>query len=554
MATFVSIACAPAAPTSSVVGQERAESRPTRTLSVLVRNEPLDLTDSLSSRANFAVAMFGSSLVKRDGGVAYPVLSSVPELNTDTWRVSPDGRMETTYHLKPGLVWHDGQPLTAEDLVFGRQVTAARVQYGLSITSIGEYRAIDEVLATAPDVAVIRWRQPYTDAASPSLKPLPKHLLESALERAASDPQALGSHPYWTNEFIGLGPYRLSRWERGAFLEGSAFDQYVLGRPKIDRIVLSWSGDPNVTVSRLLSKDGHITLDIAVQFEQAVTLRREWNTTKEGVLILSPSEVRFVGSQLRPAHANPRAILDPRVRRASIAAIDRKAVADAMLEGEGLVAENAALPSEPYYEALDRLAAKHPYDLRRVEDLMRQAGFSRGADGLYSSSDEGRFAPEVLGIAEGQEGKETTVIADYFRSAGFDAQLRLVPSVQIQSDDELKATYPSWRTNYNSGSSPGKFYGPDIASPDNKWAGGNKIGWSNPEYDRLVEVWRSALDPNDGNQAQIQIFKIINDELPILPLYYNFTVVAHTADLQGPKGAAPQTTIYGNLHEWQWLK
>src|SRR5439155_4421069 len=136
-------ACAPAQSRPGPAEPGSTEPRPSRTLSVLVRNEPLDLTDSLSSRANFAVAMFGSPLVKLDHGVPYPVLSDIPELNTDTWRVFPDGRMETTYRLRPGLVWHDGEPLTAQDLVFGRQITTARVQLGLSITSIVEYRAIE---------------------------------------------------------------------------------------------------------------------------------------------------------------------------------------------------------------------------------------------------------------------------------------------------------------------------------------------------------------------------------------------------------------------------
>ena len=48
----------------------------------------------------------------------------MPQLNTESWRVFPDGRMETTYALKPNLAWHDGAPLTADDFVFAWRVYA----------------------------------------------------------------------------------------------------------------------------------------------------------------------------------------------------------------------------------------------------------------------------------------------------------------------------------------------------------------------------------------------------------------------------------------------
>src|SRR6266508_2923339 len=60
-----------------------------------------------------------------DKGVARPYLAEVlPQLNTDTWRVFPDGRMETTYPLRANLTWHDGEPLTADDFVFGWRMYA----------------------------------------------------------------------------------------------------------------------------------------------------------------------------------------------------------------------------------------------------------------------------------------------------------------------------------------------------------------------------------------------------------------------------------------------
>ncbi len=556
-ATALAVACAPVDPRVKPANSAAPrEAPPARPLVLVLRDEPQDLSDNLAGRATFAKAMFGALLTGADElGVPYPVLASVPQLNTDTWRVTPDGRMETTYRLKPGLTWHDGRPLTADDFVFGAQIRDARNQYGLHLAgtaeTVAEPKAIEAVAAPSPAELIIRWRQLHADAATPTLQPMPQHILGEAFERVATQPALLGASPYWTSEWVGTGPYRLTQWEPGAFLEATAFSNYALGRPKIDRIILKWSGDPNTTVTRLLAKDADIAFGFALGFEQALTLRREWSQTAAGLLILSPRTTRFVGAQLRSAFASPRAILDVRVRKASVHAIDRRSLVDVLLEREGQVAEVFALPSEPFYGELLRTAELYPYDLRRTEELMREAGFVKGQDGMYAGLDEGRFAPEVWGIAEGKDGKEVTLVTQMFREAGMDAQLRLFPSVQMQNSNELKATYPAWRINYLA--TPQKFYGPDAASLENSWAGTNKVGWLNPENVRLVDLYNQALTPDERKQAMLQAYKLMNGDLPGLPLYYDVDVTAHVAELKGPGEAlTPNTPIVRNLHEWAW--
>src|SRR5689334_6427598 len=88
-----------------------------RAMNIVIRGEPQDLTDSASAMNSISLALFGANLVDIDRADApYPVLATAtPELDTDSWRLLPDGRMETTYALRPGLTWHDGTPLTADD-------------------------------------------------------------------------------------------------------------------------------------------------------------------------------------------------------------------------------------------------------------------------------------------------------------------------------------------------------------------------------------------------------------------------------------------------------
>jgi peptide/nickel transport system substrate-binding protein len=549
------LGCGSAAPQrSSDPGQPAGEAgRDARPLTIAMRVEPFDITDSGSTRNNIGRAVFGASLVHLDRNeVPYGVLAEgVPQLNSDDWRVLPDGKMETTFHLRGGLSWHDGTPFSAQDFLFARRVNMTSVEWGLAINASPETAITEEIVAPDERTLVFRWRQPYVDAATPSLRPLPRHILGPVLDQGI--PDALGSHAYWTTEFVGTGPYRLSHWEPGAFIEGSAFAGYALGKPKIERVRLTWSGDPNSTLARLLANDADVALDQAIQFEQAATLRREWAPRNGGTVILTPAQIRQLQAQHRAEVATPGVILDPRFRRATAYALDRRALADALLEGEGEAAETIAPRRVSYDDEIQRMASKYPYDLRQSEQLMAQLGFSKGADGMYVGP-TGRLTPEVLGLAEGQEGQETTIVVDFLRRGGFDAQLRLVPSALINQSDEMKATFPAWRTNYtptNRSLGAERLLGSRAAAPENRWAGTNKTGWSHPEHDRLYDAWTKALDRDERNRLIVQIARIESEELPYIPLYFNTDGIVHTTSVRGPYSPAIETTPYENIHQWE---
>jgi ABC-type transport system substrate-binding protein len=109
---------------------------------------------------------------------------------------------------------------------------------------------------TAPDsrTVVTRWKGRYPEAgtlAEADFPPLPRHLLHVAF---LDDPEGLVSQPFWTRDYVGLGPYRLARWEPGAFIEGSAFEGHVLGKPKIERIRITFIPDTNTALAGLLRR------------------------------------------------------------------------------------------------------------------------------------------------------------------------------------------------------------------------------------------------------------------------------------------------------------
>jgi len=144
---------------------------------------------------------------------------SLPQLNSESWKVAADGRMETTYRLRPNLTWHDGQPLTAEDFAFAYRVYTAP---GLGAFIVRPVDQIEEVTAADARTVLIRWRNLFPEAgalATGDLDPLPRHILEGPLNTHLQDPASQDvfmGNSYWTTSFVGPGPYKLERWDPGA--------------------------------------------------------------------------------------------------------------------------------------------------------------------------------------------------------------------------------------------------------------------------------------------------------------------------------------------------
>src|SRR5439155_4568548 len=147
----------------------------------------------------------------------------------------------------------------------------------------------------------------------------------------------------------------------GTFVQGLAFEEYALGKPKIERVELTFGADQAVNVVRLLAGSVDVALDGSVQYEEALTLRREWAGRASGAILLSPTQLRYLQVQHRPEYQKTPALLDLRVRRALLHGLDRQALADAVMDGEGVVAEGMVPPTVPYYADVDRAVTRYPY-------------------------------------------------------------------------------------------------------------------------------------------------------------------------------------------------
>src|SRR5581483_7502640 len=115
--------------------------------------------------SSFAVRPWNAILdIVDDRGVPHPYLAeALPQLNTDSWIINPDGTMETRYQLKPGLTWQDGQPLTAGDFTFAFSVYSP--SRGFVDAAVPPLSEIADVQAPDDRTVQVHWKRLFPGAA-----------------------------------------------------------------------------------------------------------------------------------------------------------------------------------------------------------------------------------------------------------------------------------------------------------------------------------------------------------------------------------------------------
>ncbi len=523
-----------------------------------VRYEPLSLASKplrdTGSGVSSTTRLFNAELDLQDGKAnARPYLAeALPQLNTDTWRVTPDGRMETRYTLKPNLTWHDGTALSSEDFAFAWRVYREPT---FSVVDAPPLDKVEDVLAPDARTVVIRWKETYPDAGSltTGFQALPRHILQGPFERL--DAEAFISQPYWTTEYVGLGPYKLRSWSQGSHIEGVAFDGHALGKPKIERLTVKFFNDENVAFTNLLAGEVQFATGRALRFEHGAQLRRDWGPTNRGSVLFTPDTSRFVAVQFRPEMIASPGLYDVRTRRAIAHAIDRDALNLGIFEGE-MEMSDMFLTRYSRYERvhdMDRALAEanrtithYPYDERATAQLMMEAGFSKGRDGVFSNPSGERFPLPVWSHTSPQYEKELQILVDAWRRAGFDAQPTVLPAAALR-DGQLRASFPALYI--ASSSRLESFITASISSPANRWTGSNRGAWSNPEYDRLFSAFNATLDPETRISQVVQMLKILSEDVPAYVLYFNPSVAAFVSAVKGPDNASLNTDVW-NIHEW----
>ena len=552
---MLAAACSSAAPATPAAPASGAPSAAPKSLVISIPREPTfiaALTPLPAAQAtDFYQRMFNAFFEYNDDrGQSQPYLAeALPTLNTDTWQIFPDGTMETRYHLKPNLIWHDGTPLTAADFVFSFNV--AKPGNGFR-TAVVPYTLIDDVTASDDRSVTIHWKTLYPDAQGLirdtrfGIVPLPRHILEEPFNQGL---EAFQGSPYWSHEFIGAGPHKLEHWEIGSYIDAVAFDQHVLGRPKIDRIRLIFIEDQNTAFANMLSGTTQVALD-SIGFSQMLQLQQQWAPTNGGTAGITVSSQAAALIQHRPEYADPPAILDVRVRQALAAALDKETFAETVWAGKLGVLDTIFSPTADYYPQIDRAITKYPYDPRVSERLMNDAGYTRGADGFFAGPD-GKLTFSVQGP---QTRPELPVLGDNWRTAGFDVPQKGLSNTE-SVDPQVRSVFPALYINASSilESQQMALYSPgEVTTAENHWRGENYSGWNNPDFGRLVDAFNVTFDADERTQQRAQMAKMLTEDVASIPLTYNPNLYAYVATVQNVTPVQMMTTgrITWNIYLW----
>lgn len=284
-----------------------------------------------------------------DDDVLFPVLAQgVPTADNGLWEVLPNGQMRITWKLKPNLVWHDGNALTADDFVFSFAYHSDR---DVGIVIPAALRLIDRVEAPDAGTVVSYWRTPFIEGdrlfTSGLAPPIPKHLLGNAFE---TDRASILNDSYWREGFVGAGPYKLQQWSIASHLILTADDRYALGRPKIDEIEVRFmASDLNTILANLLAGSIHTLIGRGFTLDQALQIRdmtKDVNVQLGGKLGSTlPIFTQFVNTQ-------PQVVLNLEFRRALLMAIDRGEMNETLNYGLGQISHTWLQPDRVEYRAV----------------------------------------------------------------------------------------------------------------------------------------------------------------------------------------------------------
>jgi peptide/nickel transport system substrate-binding protein len=521
-----------------------------RPLNIAFTNEPTALVGKFARRSGFqdSSLLFGAQLVRPDYlGNPVPVLASeAPSLERGSWQVIDGNRMETIYPLRRSATWHDGTPLTADDVVFTWQ---AIMTPELGAIDQNPERLIERVEAPDPHTVMIRWREIYIHANTYELEPLPRHILEPLVGR---DPQSFVNSPYWTNQLVGAGPYALTDWVPGSHLRGRAYDGYVLGRPKIDEIMVHFISDTNQAVARFLAGGIDLTVGSLIKVEEGVILRDQLQARGEGTVLTTPESTRVGDFQLRdPGAPQARSVL---ARRALSHALDRELLVDTLHYGLTLPAQTFIPPGDPSLGPATPPLTQYTFDRNRAGQLLHDAGWERRADGLLYGSSGDRFDLAVQTLEGAQYVKEAQVIVESWRNVGVNAELEVLPRSR-QNDREYRAKFPGFaiRALQRGTEWTRKWRTEEIPLESNQWRGDNRGAYSRPDVDRASVEYLTTIDPARRIAILLDVLRTVGEDVPSLPLYHGVDVYAVRDGLRGvqPSGPGQGWTVF-NAHELSW--
>ncbi|MGH7774547.1 MAG: peptide ABC transporter substrate-binding protein [Candidatus Binatia bacterium] len=475
----------------------------------------------------------------------------LPSIKKGTWKVDSQKKtMTTVYRLRAGLRWHNGKPFTSHDFKFGWEVHH-HPEFPLRDRLVPDL--IEKIDTPDDRTIVIHWKALYNEAYAiqkQQLRAWPRHILQDVFQ--GGDIKALTRHPYWNRQFVGTGPYRLLDWGGGTQIELEGNSYYALGTPKIDRVTYRVVEDSNTALSAVLAGEVDLVLRTTISFEGALVLKEQWEAKGLGTVIITPVDHRW----LNLSGTNP-LFKDVRVKRALLHAIDREALVKSMFKGLVPVVHFPMSPFRKAFKRADAAATKYEYNLEKAKQLLAEAGWKIGPDGVLVNSKGERMEFEFRAEAGRRELEQAqAIIIDYWKKIGVRCHIKNMPQ-RILNSEEYRNRWPGamlgganlvveeWAERYHSAGTP---------TAENRWSTESVTLWRNTQADTIMDELNSVIPEERAIELQVEFVKLYTRDLPHLPLYYAPEIIVIKKGLSGitPRiEGGGQNMNTWNVHQWE---
>lgn len=421
----------------------------------------------------------------------------------DGYERSPDG-LTYTFHLRDGIRWHDGLPLTAADVAFTFSYFGAR-PFGPLL--VAQPFGVDGAKAVSRDVVEVHLQLPavtFLEAVAGAVPIVPKHVWSDI----ADAPQAQD-----LEVLVGSGPYRLESFSR---VEGSllytANSEYFLGKPAVTRLELL-PADDELTALQAGEIDLAATPIEGVRPDALESFRDD---DAFGI-------VESTGGFTFPFVFNARrggALADPRFRQACAYAIDRTSLIGRLLGGNGAPGNVGFLPpGHPFRVPVEQ----YPFDIETANRMLDEAGYLAPEPGALRQSSKGEQLSFEIVTGNAPVPPVLPLLVDALRQVGVELKPTSVDLPTLfgrfaDGDDDIALSlYPG-----PGGTAPDA--DPDTLRTFYSSAVPNRLqgaqGWADAEFDRLASEQLITTDRSERANLLAQMQTIVARDVPAIPLYY----------------------------------
>lgn len=363
-----------------------------------------------------------------------------------------------TFHLEEDVRWHDGEPFTAEDVQFTIEAIMDPEngsENAPNFEDVEEITVIDDhtisFRLSAPNVAFLDYM---------TMAILPKHLLEGE-DMQTSD---------FFRSPIGTGPYKLASWDEGQAITLEKNADYFKGEPNIDTIVFKIVPDDNAKALQL--RAGELDLALLTPKDAATFADEEGFTCYD----METADYRGILFNFQNEYWQENRDLIPAV----CYAIDREAIIDAVLLGQGMAAYGPLQRNIYNYEDVEH----YDYDPEKARAVLEAAGCVLGEDAFYTRN--GEAVGFVISVGAGDQVRidMAQIVAQQLREIGMDVTVDI--PAQVDWSGQM-AYLIGWGSPFDADDHTYKVFGTD--------KGANYSGYSNADVDRYLTEARESDDP-----------------------------------------------------------